>query len=80
MASIGVEWWIQLVQSETENDEKERENEREEFDEIFAPLSQSRIVAIFLCPHGTVLNVAGGSVPSGAGRRAVLGIGGLEWR
>ena len=29
LASSGVEWWIQVVQSETENDEMEKVNERE---------------------------------------------------
>ena len=44
MASIGVVWWTHVVQSETENGELERENEREEYDELFATFSLLRIV------------------------------------
>ena len=47
VASIGVERWIQVVQSETENHEVERENEREEFEDLFAPLSLLRIMVAF---------------------------------
>ena len=49
VASIGVEWWTQVVQRETENDGMggENEREREEFHEHFVPLSLFRIVAAF---------------------------------
>ena len=47
VAPTGAERWTHMVQSEMENVEVGRESEKEEFHELFAPLSLFRIVAAF---------------------------------
>ena len=61
MASIGVEWWTLVVQSETDNDEMERENEREE--------SESGLLFDLMSPRYSAGHGWSEPFNSGSGRR-----------
>ena len=51
MASIGVDWWTQVVQSEMENDESRRENDMEEFDELFCCVVPMLVLIVLVSHH-----------------------------